>query len=174
MNKICSKCKLEKDVINFYSDNRKIGRYRSSCIECHSKSKQKYYEFHKKQTLDYAKHYRILKREKILKTKEIYRLTHKKQIKEYKSTHKEVSINSNNKRRALIKETDITSNYLKQLKESTKNCPLCNLELNNIKHHPQQYNLDHIVQLCIGGKHTKNNVRYICKKCNLKRTIGSA
>lgn len=68
------------------------------------------------------------------------------------------------------KRNDITIDWLMQLKKNTEICSLCGKNMIETSvYHPDQKNLDHIVPLCMGGKHTKNNVRYICRNCNLHR-----
>ena len=75
------------------------------------------------------------------------------------------------RRKFLMKETDITVKFLLDLKEETANCCLCEKELIDYKgsYHPDQRQLDHIIPLCVGGTHTKNNVRYVCAYCNNHR-----
>ncbi len=70
-----------------------------------------------------------------------------------------------------MKETDLTSEYLRNKRKEVTNCPLCGCELTNKNNNPNQYNLDHIIPLCVGGKHFKRNVRYICRTCNLSRRL---
>ena len=67
------------------------------------------------------------------------------------------------------KETDITSNWLMELETESIFCKMCDVKMNNINHHPQQKHLDHIIPFKMNGTHTKNNVRYVCRTCNLSR-----
>tara|TARA_Y100000034_G_scaffold118256_1_gene158747 strand:+ start:444 stop:1088 length:645 start_codon:yes stop_codon:yes gene_type:complete len=85
---------------------------------------------------------------------------------------KEVSRNQRHRRRARYKNSNITKDWLMQLKENTVFCSICEVKMNNINHHPDQYNLDHIIPLKFGGSHSKNNVRFICRQCNLNRPKG--
>lgn len=48
-------------------------------------------------------------------------------------------------------------------------CPLCGVEFSDTPHDPAQRNLDHIIPLAAGGAHVRENVRVICRKCNLAR-----
>ena len=41
--KICSKCKIEKDVKEFYADKHKIDGLYSSCKQCKIETVKKYY-----------------------------------------------------------------------------------------------------------------------------------
>lgn len=94
-------------------------------------------------------------------------------LKKYKKTEKGkfASSNAYHRRRSTMKNTDITSKWLQDLKHSSINCPLCGDVMNEVYHDPKSKNLDHIVPLnkkC-GGLHMMNNVRYICQDCNLTR-----
>lgn len=73
------------------------------------------------------------------------------------------------KRRAILKEGDVTKKDIEFLLSIIKNCPLCGVEMNIIYQHPASKNIDHIIPLCVGGKNEKTNIRVICRKCNLKR-----
>jgi len=41
--------------------------------------------------------------------------------------------------------------------------------MNDIRYSPAAKHVDHIKPLCIGGLHTRDNVRVICQDCNLRR-----
>lgn len=71
--------------------------------------------------------------------------------------------NSRHKRKFRCRITDITTEFLKNLWEKTKICELCGKTLLADRH------LDHVLPLFVGGKHLRNNVRYICCSCNLHR-----
>lgn len=77
--------------------------------------------------------------------------------------------NYRHKRRANMAITDITSVWLKDLKEKSKECPLCNKIMAKHGKYPDGKQLDHILPLAVGGEHKMNNVRYICSMCNLQR-----
>ena len=78
---------------------------------------------------------------------------------------KAIERNKNAMRRAAIKETDITKEFLQELWDKTKICGICLKPLEEKRH------LDHIIPIIpsCGGKHTKNNVRYVHPHCNLSR-----
>lgn len=82
---------------------------------------------------------------------------------------REINRNQRNKRRTIYKEGNVTTKWLLELKEKTKYCSLCGEKLNDIQYHPQQYNLEHIIPLKIGGKHSKDNIRFTCARCNHRR-----
>lgn len=51
-----------------------------------------------------------------------------------------------------------------QLKEQDYKCKLCNCDLSNI-----QYEGDHIIKWCNGGKTDKSNLQVLCKPCHYKK-----
>jgi len=61
---------------------------------------------------------------------------------------------------------DVTGAFLVQLRKSQRDrCAQCSTELKGGGH------LDHIVQLHLGGTHSKDNVRFLCVACNLCRPM---
>lgn len=67
-------------------------------------------------------------------------------------------------RRAREKDTDITKKWLLDLMTRTKECMICDCKLTD-----ENRQLDHILPLFVGGAHSKDNVRFVCKKCNQTR-----
>jgi len=76
---------------------------------------------------------------------------------------RELMKNLRHKRRAIYKETDITVNWLYNLRKETLYCQICNNELNG------KMDLDHIVPIGKGGTHSMRNVRYVHGHCNKSR-----
>lgn len=64
-------------------------------------------------------------------------------------------------RRARCKDTDITVAFLERLCNAHNRCPLCGEWRPN--------HLDHVIPLAVGGTHTKDNVRFLCARCNQSR-----
>lgn len=77
--------------------------------------------------------------------------------------------NQNSRRRTMYRETDITAEWLLELRRNTSNCLLCEKDFDKKYGEPRYPSLDHILPLFLGGTHTKDNVRYICITCNKKR-----
>jgi hypothetical protein len=160
-----------KDDSNFYKNKAMKEGLSHYCKECDNERGKKYInkEAQKKRSKRWYENNRSLTIERAIKWEKENKEKHYLFTKNYKRKNPEIYTLNKNKRRAKQKETDITMAYLKQLKEETENCPLCGAKLNNINYHPNQYHLDHIIPIGINGKHMKNNVRYICGKCNLAR-----
>jgi hypothetical protein len=179
----CSKCGRELPFDKFTKNKTKAGGIDNICLECNVKKSKEWNEKNPKAKRDLDKRYQEKNKEKILerkkndyyknreerleKAKEHYKANKeyiKERINEYRKTDrgKAVKRASESKRRAQQEDSDITADFLQQLKEETEYCELCGKYLEN----PE---LDHIIPLAIGGPHYQSNVRYICKDCNIKR-----
>lgn len=76
------------------------------------------------------------------------------------------------RRKLFMKETNITSAFLKDLASCTDFCIYCGHKMVDYGDMYRTKTLDHIKPLSKGGKHMKDNVRYICWLCNnIKRDL---
>ena len=177
--KICTKCKIEKSITEFYTKNKKpISR----CKKCDNEkrkinnikaklllTKEQIDNKNLKRRLKYnepnSQYKERLKREK-KKYYETNKIKLKEDVKNYKNTYigKIVKINSHHKRRALLKQGDVTTKQLKDLYDNNKNCYWCGVKLFKENTH-----LDHLMPFKLGGKHTISNLVLACYKCNLKK-----
>jgi len=170
----CKKCQLDSN-----RSNVKLKKYRK---EYYQKNKQlisrkaslKYIK-EKKQRKVLAHKYYLKNKSKILAHQKKYQRKNKAKIKEqskrYRKTEKgrAVELNNEHRRNSQCKITNITATWLKNLKISSKFCPLCNRKMVNKGNRSNKKHLDHIKPLCCGGQHVKKNVRFVCMKCNLTR-----
>jgi hypothetical protein len=172
--KVCRKEEYQRNkehkleyIKEYYKENKK---------EINEKHKE-YYDKNREKVSDRGKIYRENNKEIISqKKKEYYDNGYKEVMKERAKQRRangeffEIDRNHRHKRRAACKETDVTNEFLKELKESTKGiCPICGVIMTEENGEPNQYNLDHVFPLSKGGKHICENVRYICRTCNLKK-----
>lgn len=123
MKKICSICKVEKDIMEF----RKSGKYyRSECKECSKVLFKEWYERTKVDRKEYAsrvhKEYYKKNKEKILTYQKKYRENNKDKIKAYKNLYyqnnKEYVDNKNKDN--YVKYNEYYRNYYKNNKEKIK------------------------------------------------------
>jgi hypothetical protein len=130
------------------------------------KTREYYKEYNKSDRMqEYNRSYKM-SRKYLTKSAKYFKSDHYKTIRNnyYNSTVGRAAIyNSNHKRRAQLKETDITYKWLLSLRNKTTHCSICNSPLGTDVH------LDHITPLCIGGEHMMHNVRYVHEACNLGR-----
>lgn len=76
---------------------------------------------------------------------------------------------SKHRKQLVNKTSDVTTEFIKNLWETTLHCPLCNIVLATHGRHPDGKQLDHIISLRDGGLHIRSNIRYICARCNSTR-----
>jgi HNH endonuclease len=172
---------LKKIKIN-YKKNRKKILEKSKIYRLNNKSYIKkydkdYYKNHSQKIKEQTKLYYENNKEECIIRNELWKEKHPEKVKEIKTNWKKnnpekvraSSKNDGHKRRARCRETDVTTDFLIQLEENTKYCPTCGIIMNRINYHPAQKTIDHIILLSLGGKHMKNNIRCICRRCNGKR-----
>jgi hypothetical protein len=183
--KICPQCKISKLTSEFYrnrSTKDGLTVYCKPCIKEKSrtwgrknpekkksqnqKNKNQIREatrrWYKEKGREYHANWRNENREKVREANRRYAALH---IEERREMYR--------RRRKQIRGTisDITADWLRELQSITPNCELCDAELlyDGTQHDHRKANLDHIIPLNIGGTHTRENVRYICYLCNLRR-----
>lgn len=113
----------------------------------------------------------------IKKLKDLWSMNNRQRLYEknqkYRATINGRAVNSNylSRRRLHIKrhESDITTEFLRELWVKTTHCELCLVEMEINGKYPNGKQLDHITLLSHGGLHIRSNVRYICARCNITR-----
>ena len=187
---ICKKCKSEKDKKYREENKTKIYQskkeYREKNIDIIRIKKKEYNNNNKEKISKRDKEYREKNKEKIRENKKLYYEANKEYVlsknKEYQKRNRvrlnkylleysktkigSVSkLNTRHKRRTVIKDGDVTTQQLKELYSTVKNCYWCNIKLTKNNTH-----LDHFVPLSKGGLHTIDNLVLSCSCCNLKKS----
>ncbi len=171
--KRCSKCKIEKELEEFYNDKvKKDGKY-PQCKECVKEYRKK----HKEKIKIHDKKFREENKEKLTIYAKQYREKNTEKIKKYYKTEKGkiASSNARHKRRFLkLKTMDgsiptnmtcpLTKELQSLLTKQDNKCYLCNTDISNAKH------LDHWIPLSKGGRHSIDNVIWLCPTCNLQKS----
>ncbi len=90
------------------------------------------------------------------------------QRRRYKQTHngkkrKRVSRLNYKQRKRGVSDGTVTTSFIKTLEKLTKKCPMCENKLG-------KYQIDHVIPLSKGGKHTSSNLQLLCPDCNLKKS----
>ncbi|MEK6882725.1 MAG: HNH endonuclease [Nanoarchaeota archaeon] len=174
--RICKKCDSLKHKQYHQKNKEKLNKKTQQWRKKHPEYNKQYYlkniQYYKqwekghyqKRQIQHKLWYQI-NLDKVKIQKKQYRQKNEEKI-------KEIYRNDRNRRRLLYKQkTDITTQWLINLKRNTPYCALCNVKLVENGHHPNARHLDHIIPLnkqC-KGTHTMNNVRFICRTCNLSR-----
>ena len=180
--KICTKCKIEKSINEFYKDKSKKDGLESNCKECKklfkqnnkekisTQRKERYEKNREAIIIERRKQYqsnieemRKRDRKRYQDNKELFIIRRRR----YRNTPKgKISkLNSEHKRRAIKKDGDVATNQLEELYQNTKTCYWCNAKLMKGDIH-----LDHYTPLSKGGLHTISNLVLSCSKCNLKKS----
>lgn len=177
MKRVCCKCSQEKDIQEFAKHSKMKDGYDTICKECSRERAKEHYKKNREKKRQYQLNYYKENAEKVRSYQKKYKEENVKKVREYFKEYaqteyrKAYKAHQSSLRRAKLKDTDITEEYLVLLKTETDYCPLCGVKMNDIHNDPAQYNLDHILPLAAGGFHFKENVRYICRLCNEKRPI---
>lgn len=75
----------------------------------------------------------------------------------------------NHRRRSAYGITDLTPELEQDLRRRARKCPCCGVWMVSEPYTSRSKELDHILTLHAGGTHTLDNVRVICRACNLSR-----
>ena len=140
--------------------------------EAHKRRSREYAHKNKDKVKQARTEYYQKNRDQILAQNRLYNQTNKDKIdlrnKAYYESHKEDFIFKARERKKKIKDTKdgtITKEALDMMYESQYHkCNYCNCDLDQFGKH-----LDHILPLSRGGRHTLNNVHWICPRCNLSK-----
>lgn len=65
--------------------------------------------------------------------------------------------------------SDLTGPVETEMKAASYGCPLCDVVMVDVPLTPWSKELDHIVPICVGGRHVRLNARIICRQCNMRR-----
>lgn len=165
--------------------NQKKKEWYYNNLDKAKEKRDKYYEENKEKLLIQKKEYYNNNKEKIKQKAiqhyhnniETSKERHKKYIEKNKESYlakkrlynktdtaKLSSLNSTHKRKAIIKNGDVTTQQLKELYQNTKNCYWCDCKLEKGNIH-----LDHYVALSKGGTHSINNLVLSCPTCNMQK-----
>ena len=170
----CKNCNIEY-MNEYYEKNKDKIKEKSKEWEENNKDKIKEREKnYREKNKDKIKKYREKNKDKIREEKREYYLNNKnlfkEKMREYRKTEKGKMVykNSNNKRRAKIREGNIKTEDLKLLIENSKTCYWCNTKIN--KKEKAGYHLDHYIPLSKGGTHTLENIVISCPNCNILKS----
>ena len=181
LTKTCTKCKTEKLTTEFHKKKDTKDGLTLKCKLCikkyntenkdkiNKRRREKHKENPNKMKIQNKINYERHKKSRLIKNKE-YCEKHKDRLKKYRAKYyssekgKLVKINHRHKRRSLLKNGDVTTEQLKNLYNTSKNCYWCGVKLFKENTH-----LDHLMPFKLGGKHTISNLVLACCSCNLKK-----
>jgi len=152
--KICSSCKKEKDVSEFYKDISKVNGYSSWCKECILISRKQYYENNKEQAKERNREY----------DRKRYAL--KNYLRSFGSGYKRSWCSSTlQQHRKKGHTVDIT---IAELYEKIKFCDTCNICGKQLKWSSGKLadNSPSLDRINNGNIINANNIQIVCHQCN--------
>lgn len=160
--KICCRCKIDKPIIEFAKDKYAKDGLQFKCRLCD----KEYQQANKEVLAEKRKIYNNSRKEKLRIYQQLNKEKIAKYLKEYHNTPKGKASHKNAryKRRAKLKEGDVTSQQILELQQTAKVCYWCHASLKNKIVH-----IDHYIPLSKGGEHTLSNLVVSCDKCNLQK-----
>jgi len=170
----CKKCKSTYGASRYQNNKEKILK---SCKEYRDNNKEKrkatvksYCQNNKEKISAYGYKWRSINKEKISKRMKLYDEINKEKksirYKQYAKNNPEVKIRSEAKRRAIkrLSSGKLSIGIKDKLYALQKGkCPCCKLPLGD------NYHLDHIMPLALGGSNTDDNVQLLRAKCNQQK-----
>lgn len=159
---LCNTCRLTR-ARKYYWSNREskiehVRKYRKDNKDLIQAKKRKKYKEDRERIIRKARKYYRDNSIEILKKGKIYRA---------KNVEKILVRNRNRKAlmRTLKLTSDISNGFLSDILNKAKKCPMCKKYFKN----KSDKHVDHIKPIGVGGLHMRDNVRVICRRCNLTR-----
>ena len=151
----CTKCNIEKSLEQFNRDKRKLNGRESHCKECRKAHVYKWRESNKEHFLKYAR--------SVYASQTDEQRTNKIAVqKEYRSLRLALSMPSWTKNRRQQMENNgvfsIAPRDVRSLKREDK-CAACGET-------EGKFEIDHIVPVSKGGRHSIGNLQVLCLNCN--------
>ncbi len=178
--KQCNKCKIEKELTEFYKRPGSKDGYRNDCKECQLKNKK----YDKEKTSEYNKKYRIENKEKLIKLDKDNYTKNKEKIKErtnnyyylnkdkLKEQAKEYRLLHKNKHKDYLKENK------EKIKKYTKKYYHSNIDkikINRKENHKKRWIYDPLYKLKISLRNSLNKIfkkNYYSKKLKSTEIYG--
>jgi 5-methylcytosine-specific restriction endonuclease McrA len=146
-----------------------VDRYKSGgCRPCHNERQKRWNEANRETIRQINKRYydsnaKAL-REAIKLNRENNREYYREYLKRWNEANREAQRTYKHNRRARIKSSGkLSKNIAQRLFTAQKGkCACCKIKLEN-------YHIDHIMPLALGGLNVDNNVQLLCPPCNLSK-----
>lgn len=137
IRKVCSKCRIEKELSEFHKRSRTKDGYNYNCKKCRSSETKDFYEKHKDKILEKIKKYRNDNKEHIKKLTKLNRIKNREKILKWK---KEWSKSENGKKSKQKYYQNNCEKIKNQTKLRRKNNPEKYKEFDKIKRNKDGYN----------------------------------
>lgn len=183
--KACTKCGATKPASDFYKDARKLDGLQAHCKECHKATNSKWYSANQDKCKQASAKWRAENPEKHKASKSKWEAENTERIRvhkaEYHAANKEKfkasnkawhaahpearRIRQNNRRARKIEAGGSLSKGLadKLFAKQRGKCACCGKPLGD------NYHLDHIMPLALGGTNTDDNIQLLRSRCNIQK-----
>lgn len=166
--KTCSKCKVEKELVDFCKDKSKQDGHYNQCKLCRKQYDKQHYQKNKNSIKENTKKYKELNKNMISEKDRQYRIDNAEKINQWRQTEHGRLVRKSNehKRKTLIKyNTPVGKNWtpqdiIEKLKLQKYNCVYCKTSIKDY------HEVDHFIPLCKGGSNEPSNIQLLCKDCN--------
>jgi len=169
--KICTICKIEKNLSKFGKQKSTSTGLRSACKKCHTAKALLYVAQNREKVRAYKKTYYEIHKDDLKQKSKLYFSINFDQIKIVKAQWKKdnsdlVRVYNQNRKAKKRKQTGLISKgIVKKLMTLQKGkCTNCKADLRDTGHH-----LDHITPIDLGGAHADENLQLLCPTCNLRK-----
>lgn len=160
--KTCSKCKTEKPITEFSKDASKRSGRQSICKSCHNIDGAKWQKANPEKTLAAGAKYRAANREKQSEYAARRRAANPEMTK--KSPEASRITSHNYRARKIANGGKLSRGIAERLRKLQKGkCACCKKPLG------EDYHLDHIMPLALGGANEDWNIQLLRGECNLRK-----
>lgn len=165
--KVCNTCGVSKPVGLFSADRRKRDGLRSSCKECCKSSMEKWRKANHEKELEYGAAYRAANREQCRSSCAEWRAANRDKSRAYNliwamsNRDKRLTHHANRRARKRAAGGTLSPDLTAKLINLQKGkCACCGRPLGN------DFHLDHIMPLALGGTNTDDNIQLLTATCN--------
>jgi len=155
--KVCTKCKVLKDLADFNISKRNIDNRRSDCKQCEYAQKRAW-------VIKNRERLNIKRRNRANSIEQKQKIAER--VKKWKKLHPDKKKAYQVQRRSKIKNliTDLTTSQWDEIKSFYNYCcAYCGKET--------KLTIDHVIPIAKGGHHTANNVVPACLSCNSSKGV---
>lgn len=165
-----TKCKTEKPIAEFYKDKNACDGLRSQCKACMNAASSKWHADNPERARAISYAYYSANIEKVRATTDAWQSLNRYKVREAtaawaKANPENRRINEHNRRaRKRVSGGNLSPDLAVRLYKLQKGkCACCGKKLGD------NYHLDHIIPIVLGGSNTDDNIQLLRARCNLQK-----